>query len=76
MFGLSREEKEPKLMVPQWLKIVTDCRDLINLFGFLLFLYAAMLIVLFRSPLRWNIFLLVIYHIYFTRRSQYFFTKI
>ncbi|WP_455500922.1 hypothetical protein [Gemmiger sp.] len=30
MFGLSREEKEAKLMVPQWLKIVTDCRDLIN----------------------------------------------
>ena len=57
-------------MVPQWLKIVTDCCDLIILFGFLLFLYAAMLIVLFRSPLRWNIFLLVIYHIYFTRRSQ------
>lgn len=30
MFGFSREEKEAKLMVPQWLKIVTDCRDLIN----------------------------------------------
>lgn len=57
-------------MVPQWLKIVTDCRDLINMFGFLLFLYAAMLIVLFCSPLRWNIFLLAIYHIYFMRRSQ------
>lgn len=39
-------------MVPQWLKIVTDCRDLINMFGFLLFLYAAMLIVLFHSPSR------------------------
>lgn len=30
MFGLSREEKEAKIMVPQWLKIMVDCRDLIN----------------------------------------------
>ena len=30
MFGFSKEEKDAKLMVPQWLKIVTDCRDLIN----------------------------------------------
>nr|DAH43200.1 MAG TPA: hypothetical protein [Caudoviricetes sp.] len=30
MFGWSREEREAKVMVPQWLKIVADCRDLIN----------------------------------------------
>ena len=30
MFGWSRKEREAKVMVPQWLKIVADCRDLIN----------------------------------------------